>query len=144
MIALKTNKPQITVKTISLVASGEDRMGLQGLQSLVFTWAVWQFPEKSHCKAVFIGSNSELAQQELFFFFFFWECFVKNNQWKLFNTAADLDGNRSWGKQVNQKPWGFPSGSVVKNSPAMQETQKMQVWSLDSGRSHGEGNGNPL
>ena len=35
MIALKTNKPQITVKTISLVASGEDRMGLQGLQSLV-------------------------------------------------------------------------------------------------------------
>ena len=24
----------------------------------------------------------------------------------------------------------FPSGSVVKNPPAMQETQEMQVWSL--------------
>ena len=62
----------------------------------------------------------------------------------MFNTAANLDGNRSLGKQANQKPWGFPSGSVVKNSLAMQETQKMQVWSLDSGRSPGEGNGNPL
>ena len=28
-------------------------------------------------------------------------------------------------------PWqGFPSGSAVKNLPAMQETQKMAVWSL--------------
>ena len=26
--------------------------------------------------------------------------------------------------------WGFPSGSVVKNQPAIQETQKMQVPSL--------------
>ena len=25
---------------------------------------------------------------------------------------------------------GFPGGSVVKNPPAMQETQKMRVWSL--------------
>ena len=25
---------------------------------------------------------------------------------------------------------GFPSGSVVKNLPAMQETQEMWVWSL--------------
>ena len=27
------------------------------------------------------------------------------------------------------KFWGFPGGSVVKNPPAMQETQEMQVWS---------------
>ena len=26
---------------------------------------------------------------------------------------------------------GFPGGSVVKNLPAMQETQETQVWSLD-------------
>ena len=26
--------------------------------------------------------------------------------------------------------FGFPSGSVVKNLPAMQETQEMRVWSL--------------
>ena len=26
--------------------------------------------------------------------------------------------------------WGFPSGSVVKNLPAMQEMQEMWVWSL--------------
>ena len=26
---------------------------------------------------------------------------------------------------------GFPSGSMVKNLPAMQETQETQVWSLD-------------
>ena len=25
---------------------------------------------------------------------------------------------------------GFPGGSVVKNPPAMQETQEIQVWSL--------------
>ena len=36
---------------------------------------------------------------------------------------------------------GFPGGSVVKDLPSMQETQ---VWSLDQGRSPGEGNGNPL
>ena len=35
---------------------------------------------------------------------------------------------------------GFPSGSV-KNLPAIQETW---VWALGSGRSPGEGNGNPL
>ena len=28
------------------------------------------------------------------------------------------------------KFWGFPGGSVVKNPPAMQETQEMQVRSL--------------
>ena len=27
------------------------------------------------------------------------------------------------------KFWGFPGGSVVKNPPAVQETQEMQVWS---------------
>ena len=26
---------------------------------------------------------------------------------------------------------GFPGGSAVKNSPAMQEMQEMQFWSLD-------------
>ena len=37
--------------------------------------------------------------------------------------------------------WGFPGGSAVKNLPMMQETQ---VWVPGSGRSAGEGNGNPL
>ena len=36
---------------------------------------------------------------------------------------------------------GFPGGSVVKNPPAMQETQ---IGSQGLGRSPGEGNGNPL
>ena len=37
--------------------------------------------------------------------------------------------------------WGFPGGSVVKNPPANAE----DVGSiLESGRSPGEGNGNPL
>ena len=36
---------------------------------------------------------------------------------------------------------GFPSDSLVKNPPAMQETQ---VRSLGQGDSPGEGNGNPL
>ena len=36
---------------------------------------------------------------------------------------------------------GFPGGSVVKNPPAMQETQ---IGSQGSGRSPGEGNGNPF
>ena len=37
--------------------------------------------------------------------------------------------------------WGFPGGSAVKNAPAMQE-----IWVRfpESGRSPGEGNGNPL
>ena len=29
-----------------------------------------------------------------------------------------------------RRSWGFPSGSVVKNLPAMQESQEMQFWSL--------------
>ena len=36
---------------------------------------------------------------------------------------------------------GFPGGSVVKNPPAMQETQ---IGSQGSGRFPGEGNGNPF
>ena len=36
---------------------------------------------------------------------------------------------------------GFPGGSVVKNPPAVQETQ---IGSQGSGRSPGEGNGNPF
>ena len=35
-------------------------------------------------------------------------------------------------------------GSVVKNPPAMQETQEAWVWSLGLGRCPGVGNGNPL
>ena len=40
---------------------------------------------------------------------------------------------------------GFPGGSVVKNTPAMQEMQQ-ELWvpSPRLGRSPGEGNGNPL
>ena len=44
---------------------------------------------------------------------------------------------------------GFPSGSAVKNPPAMQETQEMQdVGDMglisESGRSPGRGSGSPL
>ena len=38
----------------------------------------------------------------------------------------------------------LPGGSVVKNSPAMQETQEMLVRFPASGRSPGGGHGNPL
>ena len=38
---------------------------------------------------------------------------------------------------------GFPSGSAVKNQPAMQEPQKTQVQFL-GGESPGGGHGNPL
>ena len=39
---------------------------------------------------------------------------------------------------------GFPGGSVVKNLPAMQETQEMWVQSPGLRRSPGGGHGNPL
>ena len=39
---------------------------------------------------------------------------------------------------------GFPGGTVVKNLPAMLETQETQVQSLGQEDSPGEGNGNPL
>ena len=40
---------------------------------------------------------------------------------------------------------GFPGGSVVKNLPAKQETWVQYLGSVPgSGRSPGEGNGNPL
>ena len=39
---------------------------------------------------------------------------------------------------------GFPGGSVGKNLPIMQETQKMQVQFPGSGRSPGGGHSNPL
>ena len=39
---------------------------------------------------------------------------------------------------------GFPMGQQVKNSPATQETQKDMISIPGSGRSPGEGNGNPL
>ena len=32
--------------------------------------------------------------------------------------------------QYAPSTFGFPSGSVVKNLPAMEETQEIQVWSL--------------
>ena len=38
------------------------------------------------------------------------------------NTAVNLT--------YNIFVFGFPSGSVVKNLPAVQETQEMRVWSL--------------
>ena len=38
---------------------------------------------------------------------------------------------------------GFPGGSVIKSSPAMQKTQEICLI-LRLGRSPGEGNGNPL
>ena len=40
--------------------------------------------------------------------------------------------------------WGFPSGSVVKNLPAMQEMQERWVQSLGGEDSPGGGNDNPL
>ena len=41
--------------------------------------------------------------------------------------------------------WGFPGGSDVKNTPAMQETRVRCLGSMPGlGRSPAEGNGNPL
>ena len=39
---------------------------------------------------------------------------------------------------------GFPEGSVVKNPPAIQETQETWYSMAGSGRSPEVGNGNPL
>ena len=39
---------------------------------------------------------------------------------------------------------GFPDGSVIKNPPAMQETQVDRGSNPGSGRVPGGGNGNPL
>ena len=39
---------------------------------------------------------------------------------------------------------GFAGGSVVKNLPAMQDLQEIQLQSFGLGRSPGGGNGNPL
>ena len=41
-------------------------------------------------------------------------------------------------------PWGFPHGSVVKNPPANAGAARDAVSIPGSGRSPGEGNGNPL
>ena len=44
-------------------------------------------------------------------------------------------------KEETVFPWGFPGGSVVKNSPAnAKDAGLIPGW----GRSPGEGNGNPL
>ena len=46
---------------------------------------------------------------------------------------ADVLTSEPPGKPINTllcTKWGFPGGSVVKNSPAMQETKETQVWSL--------------
>ena len=40
--------------------------------------------------------------------------------------------------------WGFPSGSLVKNPPAMQKVQGASCSTPGSGRSPGGGHGNPL
>ena len=55
----------------------------------------------------------------------------------LINQIAQLNG-----KTYNED-WGFPLGSVVKNSPVMQETQEMRVQALGPERSPGKGNDNP-
>ena len=56
------------------------------------------------------------------------------------NTLFQLKVNNDWVCAI----WGFPSGSLVKNPPAMQEAQESWVQVPGSGRSPGEGNGNPL
>ena len=43
--------------------------------------------------------------------------------WTVFWAKANLGG-------ACRMSWGFASGSVVKNLPAMQELPEMQVWSL--------------
>ena len=40
--------------------------------------------------------------------------------------------------------WGFPSGSAVKNPPAVQEPQEMQVWSVGQEDPLEEGMENPM
>ena len=54
--------------------------------------------------------------------------------------SATLPGVCYYLHGVHRK--GFPAGSVVKNPPAMQESQEMQVPAF--GRSPGGGHGNPL
>ena len=46
-----------------------------------------------------------------------------------------------WNELPTNLLWGISSSAVIKNSPAMQE---MWVQVPESGRSPGEGNGNPL
>ena len=49
--------------------------------------------------------------------------------------------NLKTNKQTKNGLWGFPGGSVLKNSPANAGDMSSIPW---SGRSPGKGNGNPL
>ena len=63
---------------------------------------------------------------------------IKNKGQKIMDSREDLQSN---------KPPVIVASSVsqwVKNTPAMQETKEMQVWSLDWEDSPGDGDGNPL
>ena len=48
------------------------------------------------------------------------------------------------GRAIYLSLLSFPGGTVVKNLPAVLETQETQVQSLGQEDSPGEGNGNPL
>ena len=63
-----------------------------------------------------------------------------------FYDASDQKLNSDWFNKGNLELQGFPSGSAVKNPPAVQETQVqfLRHCKIGSGRSPGGGHGNPL
>ena len=82
--------------------------------------------------------------------------------WTVIGSLTSLPSSRSDASSLSPEPWkplrsmgvntpnysgklwGFPGGSVVKNPPANEEVARDAGLSPGSGRSLGEGNGNPL
>ena len=82
--------------------------------------------------------------------------------WTVIGSLTSLPSSRSDASSLSPEPWkplrsmgvntphysgklwGFPGGSVVKNPPANAEVVRDAGLSPGSGRSLGEGNGNPL
>ena len=59
-----------------------------------------------------------------------WRLFYEQEQWPIQICQIPWDGCKFQFQFQDKVKRGFPSGSVVKNLPATQETQEMQVWSL--------------
>ena len=65
--------------------------------------------------------------------------FIIANTWKQCDVGNNIQTMEYY--LLLKRNEGFPGSSVVKNPPAMQEMQRSIPG---SGRSYGEGNGNPL